>query len=201
MRSAYNIIPGIIAMVMSMIASLLAALTVAAEWERGNMEQLFATPIGRLEIIIGKVLPYVVLGMLQTLIIVTVGTWLFDVPLLGSLATLLFVSLLFLLGMLGIGITVSVVTKVQLLAVQFAMMASMLPSMMLSGFLFPVENMPLLLRIISVIVPARFYLNVLRGLMLKGNGIQVFGSSLLSLAAFAVVMVLTALRNFQRRIG
>jgi ABC-2 type transport system permease protein len=200
MRSAYNIVPGIIAMVMAMVAALLAALTVAREWERGNMEQLFATPVGRTEIILGKLVPYTALGMLQTLLVVTVGSWLFDVPLRGSLGLLFGASLLFLLGMLGIGIWVSVRTKAQLLAVQFALMASYLPAMMLSGFMFPIANMPWPLRMLSTVVPARFYINLLRGTMLKGNTADVFTSAILALCVFAAAMITLTVRSFQRRL-
>jgi ABC-2 type transport system permease protein len=201
MRSSYGIVPGIIAMLMSMVSALLAALTVAREWERGNMEQLFATPVGRVEIITGKLIPYVGLGLLQTLLILTLGTWLFDVPVLGSLTLIFGSSLFFLIGMLGIGVAISVATKTQLMAVQFAMMASFLPSMMLSGFMFPIANMPWLLRVISTGVPARFYMNILRGVMLKGTGITVFAPSLLALVVFALAMVTLAIRSFHRRLG
>ena len=201
MRSSYNIVPGIIVMLMSMVSALLAALTIAREWERGNMEQLFATPVGRGEIIIGKLIPYTALGMIQTLLVLTLGSWIFDVPIRGSLLLMFGSSVLFLLGMLGIGVWVSISTKTQLLSVQGAMMVSYLPAMLLSGFLFPIANMPWVLRMISTAVPARFYMNILRGTMLKGSGLDSCGPQVLALAIFAAAMVFISVRNFKRRLA
>lgn len=200
MRSAYNIVPGVIVMILGLVSTLLTALTVAREWERGNMEQLFATPVTRSQIVIGKLLPYTALGFIQTLLILALGSWLFDVPIAGSLTMLFGCSLLFLLCMLGIGLFVSVATKSQLVSVQFAAMLGYMPAMLLSGFLFPIENMPWPLRAISSAFPARYYLSALRGVMLKGNGLGVLGLDVLALAAFALAVLALAVAKFQRRL-
>jgi ABC-2 type transport system permease protein len=200
MRSAYSLVPGVIALILAMVSALLTALTVAREWERGSMEQLFATPVGRAEIITGKLAPYAVLGMLQTLLVVTVGSWLFDVPIRGSLALLFFASALFLIAMLAIGLYLSVATKSQLLAVQLSMMASMLPTTLLSGFMFPIANMPWPLRALSAVMPGRYYITALRGIFLKGNGVGVLAPELAMLAAFAAIVVVLAVRKFRRRL-
>jgi ABC-2 type transport system permease protein len=200
MRSAYGIVPGVIALILSMVSALLAALTIAREWERGSMEQLFATPVRRSEIIIGKLLPYAVLGMVQTLMVVTLGSWMFDVPIRGSLGLLFLCSLLFQLAMLGIGLLVSVATKSQLLSSQFSIMISMLPTMLLGGFLFPIANMPWPLRAISAVVPGRYYIVVLRGVFLKGNGIAMLAPQVLALVAFAIVVLVLAVWRFHRRL-
>lgn len=200
MHSAYNIVPGVIVMILGMVSTLLTALTIAREWERGNMEQLFATPVSRSQVIIGKLIPYAVLGFIQTLLILTLGSYLFDVPIAGSLSTLFGSSLLFLLCMLGIGLLVSVATKSQLVSVQFSAMLGYMPAMLLSGFLFPIANMPWWLRGISAAFPARYYLGTLRGVMLKGNGLDVLAFQVLALGLFAVAVLALAVVKFRRRL-
>jgi len=201
MRSAYNFVPGVIALILAMVSSLLAGLTVAREWERGSMEQLFATPVGRAEILLGKLLPYVVLGLVQTLLVVTLGSWLFDVPIRGSPVLLLGASALFLIAMLGVGLVVSVITKSQLVSVQVALLITLLPTTMLSGFMFPIANMPWVLRAVSVVLPGRYYITILRGVFLKGNGIDVLGPQLAALSVFAVLTIAFAVVKFRRRLA
>lgn len=200
MRSAYNIVPGVIVMILGMVSTLLTALTVAREWERGNMEQLFATPVTRSQVIIGKLVPYAVLGFIQTLLVLTLGSYLFDVPIAGSLGMLFGSSLLFLLCMLGIGLLVSVATKTQLVSVQFSAMFGYMPAMLLSGFLFPIANMPWWLQGISAAFPARYYLSALRGVMLKGNGPSVLAPQISALAVFALAVLALAVVKFRRRL-
>lgn len=200
MRSAYNMVSGVIVLILAMVASLLASLTIAREWERGSMEQLFATPVSRAEILIGKLIPYAGLGLVQTLLVITLGSYMFDVPIRGSIATLFVSSTLFLLAMLGTGLTASIIAKSQLVAVQFAMLISYMPVAMLSGFMFPIENMPWWLRGISMAVPGRYYLTTLRGVLLKGNGLDVLARDVLALAFFAVATLALALWRFRRRL-
>lgn len=200
MRSAYNIVPGVIVMILGMVSTLLTALTVAREWERGNMEQLFATPVRRSQVVLGKMIPYAVLGFLQTLLILTLGSYLFDVPIAGSLTVLFGSSLLFLSCMLGIGLFVSVTTKSQLVSVQFSAMLGYMPAMLLSGFLFPIANMPLWLQGLSSAFPARYYLSALRGVMLKGNGLRVLGPQVFALLVFATAVLALAVAKFRRRL-
>jgi ABC-2 type transport system permease protein len=201
MRSAYNFVPGVIAVILAMVSSLLTGLTIAREWERGSMEQLFATPVRRGEIIAGKLVPYGVLGMLQTLLVVTLGSWLFDVPIRGSLLLLFGASLLFLLAMLGIGLTVSVLTKSQLVAVQVSLLVTMLPTTLLSGFMFPIANMPWPLRGLSDVLPGRYYVTALRGVFLKDNGLDVLAPHLLALCAFSIFVLGLGVAKFKRRIA
>ncbi len=200
-RSAYNIVPGVIVMILGMVSTLLTALTIAREWERGTIEQLFATPLRRGEVILGKLVPYAALGFVQTLLILTLGSALFDVPIAGSLATLFAASVLFLLCMLGVGLFVSAATKSQLVSVQFAGMLGYMPAMLLSGFLFPVANMPLWLQGIASAFPARYYLSALRGILLKGNGFHALLPQLLALLGFCVAMLALAVRKFRHRLG
>jgi ABC-2 type transport system permease protein len=200
-RSALFLVPGVSAYVLALVAVLLTALSVAREWERGSMEQLFATPVRRVEIVVGKLLPYLAMGIIQALLVLAAGAWVFGVPARGSLPVLMVASLLFMLGMLGQGLLISVVTRNQMVATQAATLSSMLPSMLLSGFIFPVENMPWILRAISNVVPARYYIQALRGVLLKGNGLAEQWPSLLALAAFAALMVAASTRRFQRKLA
>jgi ABC-2 type transport system permease protein len=200
-RSALFMVPGLAAYILAITAVLLTALTVAGEWERGSMEQLFASPVSRLEIILGKLAPYLVLGMLELLVVVAFGAAVFDVPVRGSLTLFLVIGFFFLVGMLGQGLLVSVLTKNQLVATQAGVLSSLLPSLLLSGMVFPVENMPLPLRLLSSIIPARYLVHALRGILLKGNGLSVLWPDLLAVAAFAVVIVAISTARFQRRIA
>jgi ABC-2 type transport system permease protein len=199
-RSALMLVPGLIALILAMVCVLLTALTVAREWERGSMEQLFTTPIRRGELILGKLLPYIVLGCLAVLMVLAVGAWVFDVPIRGSLFALATASLLFLIGMLAQGLFVSVVTKNQMVATQVGTLTSMLPIQILSGFVFPVANMPRPLQVIAQIMPATHFIASLRGILLRGNGFAELWTHLLALLAFALVMVLITSAKFRRRL-
>ena len=200
-RSALFLVPGLTAYVLALVAVLLTALSVAREWERGSMEQLFATPVRRGEILVGKLLPYMAMGIVQVLLVLTAGAWVFGVPTRGDLFTLGMASLLFMLGMLGQGVLISVITRNQMVATQAATMSSMLPSMLLSGFIFPVDNMPAFLRFISHLVPARYYIDVLRGVLLKGNGLAASLPELGMLAAFATLMMVASMARFPRKLA
>ncbi len=200
-RSALFLVPGVTAYVLALVAVLLTALAVAREWERGSMEQLFATPVGRLEIVIGKLLPYLAMSVIQVLLVLTAGAWVFGMPIRGSLSVLTVGSLLFMLGMLGQGLLISVVTKNQMVATQTATMSSMLPSLLLSGFMFPIENMPPMLQGVSLVVPARYYISILRGVLLRGNGLAEQWANLTFLLLFATLMVVASTARFSRKLA
>lgn len=200
-ESAVFLVPGIAAYVLAIVAVLLTALTVAREWERGSMLQLFATPVGRFEIVIGKLLPYLVLGALAVLLVLAVGGWVFDVPFRGSPVALAVLSLLFLAGMLGQGLLISVITRNQMVATQAATMSSMLPSLLLSGFVFPIENMPWVLQNLSRVVPARYFVAGLRGVLLRGNGLGELWPEAALLFLFAAIMVALATARFKRTLA
>lgn len=199
-RSALFLVPGLTAYILAIVAVLLTSIAVAREWERGSMEQLFATPVGRLEIVVGKLLPYLAMGIVQVLMVLAAGAWLFGVPARGNLLVLAVGSLLFLVGMLGQGLLISVVTRNQLVATQASTMSAMLPSMLLSGFMFPIANMPWLLRAVSHLVPARYYITILRGVLLKGTGWAEIWPELALLAVFACLMLAAATARFQRKL-
>jgi ABC-2 type transport system permease protein len=201
MRSALFVVPGIVAVVLAIILVLLSTLTVAREWERGSMEQLFATPVGRLSVVLGKVLPYVGLGLVQLLLVMILGVQLFDVPVRGNPLVLLGASVLFMVCALGQGLLISMITKSQQVATQIGAVSAILPSLLLSGFLFPIENMPTPLRLISNVVPARHYIVVLRGVLLQGRGVEVLWPSLAALAALGLFFVAVTTLRFQRRLA
>lgn len=200
-KSAIFLVPGIAAYVLAIVAVMLTALTVAREWERGSMAQLFATPVGRLEIVIGKLLPYLALGSLAVLLVIAVGGWVFDVPFRGDPLTLIAISVLFILGMLGQGLLISVITRNQMVATQVAAMSSMLPSLLLSGFVFPIENMPRALQLVSSVIPARYFVEGLRGVLLRGNGVRELWPQILALSIFALAMIAISTARFRRTIA
>jgi ABC-2 type transport system permease protein len=199
-RSAFYVVPGLVAIIIGVLCVLLSTLTVAREWERGSMEQLFATPVGRLSVVLGKMLPYVLVGVIQTLLVLVAGAWLFEVPVRGSLLLLFAATLLFLVCVLGQGFLISVVTKNQQVATQAGAVSAMLPALLLSGFLFPVENMPTLLQGISYAVPTRYMISILRGILLQGRGVAELWPPLLGLAALALAMVTLSTLKFRRRL-
>ncbi len=200
-RSAIFLVPGLAAYLMAITSVLLTALTVAGEWERGSMEQLFASPIGRFEIVIGKLLPYLALGLLEFELVIAFGMLAFDLPLRGSVVLLTALGFTFLVGMLAQGLLISVLAKNQTVATQAGALSSLLPSLLLSGMMFPLENMPAPLRALSRIVPARYLVHGLRGVLLKGNGLGVLWPDLVAMLLFAAAVIALATARFQRRLA
>jgi ABC-2 type transport system permease protein len=195
------IVPGLIAIIMMIIAALLTSLTVAREWERGTMEQLISTPVRAMELIIGKFAPYFVIGFIDLAISVVMGILLFGVPLRGSVALLVFCSGIFLTGALMMGIYISIVAKSQLMASQMAILTSFLPTFMLSGFTYEIFNMPQWVQAITYFVPARYFIVILRGIYLKGVGIESLWLNMVALAIFAVVTVRAAIFKFKKKVA
>lgn len=200
MASALFIVPALVAVVLGVIAVLLSTITIAREWERGSMEQLFATPVERLAVILGKLLPYVALGLLQMLLVLAAGAWLFEVPMAGSFPLLLLTTSLFLVCVLGQGLLISTITRSQQVATQLGAISSILPALLLSGFLFPIANMPAPLRAISVVVPARYMVAAMRGILLSGRGAAELWPQLLGLSALAFALVAASVARFRRRL-
>ncbi len=191
LQSRNYIIPGLIAVIMNVIAALLTSLSVAREWENGTMEQLISTPIKGPELLLGKLLPYFCVGMLDVFLAVIMGRYVFAVPLRGSPALLFLMAGIFLLGVLSIGMFLSVLTKSQLLSSQAAMVITYLPALLLSGYIFAIQNMPPALQVISRVVPARYFVKLIRAIYLKGLGLEVlaFEAGLLVLFASGVAML------------
>lgn len=198
--SAPYLVPGLTAWVLALASVLLTALSVAREWERGSMEQLFATPVGRLEIIVGKLLPYLGLGFIQALLVLAAGAMVFGVPMRG-LGLVFIAILLFLAAMLGQGLLISVITKNQMVATQIGTFSALLPSLLLSGFLFPIANLPLPLQYFSAIIPGRWFVGLLRSVLLRGAGFESVWVNFVALAAFATMMIVLSTARFQRRLA
>jgi ABC-2 type transport system permease protein len=201
LRSALFFVPGLVAFVVAIASVLLTSLTVAREWERGNMEQLFATPVGSFEIVAGKMLPYLAVGVVQALLVLAVGTTVFDLPMRGNVALLGAAILVFILAMLGQGVLISVITKTQQLATLAAAMTTILPIILLSGFMYPVSNMPRILQLLSLLFPARYFMAILRGLMLKNSGFSDLWPQFVGLSTFSIAVILLSTLRFQRRIS
>lgn len=200
MESKNYIIPGLIAVIMMVIAALLTSLTVAREWERGTMEQLISTPVKGRELIVGKLLPYFVIGMFDVLLAVLMGEFLFHVPLRGSVALLFGVAAVFLTGALSLGMVISILTKSQLLASQLAMVLTFLPSFLLSGFMYAIGNMPRPIQLITYLIPARYFVSLLKGIYLKGVGLEILAVEAGLLTVFGVGMVALANVKFKKKL-
>ncbi len=201
LRSRNMIVPGLVAVIMSIIAAMLTALTIAREWERGTMEQLAATPVRRTEVVLGKILPYLAIGLLDVGMVILAGVLLLGVPFRGDLILLVLLTTLFLLGALGLGTFISASLKSQVLATQVAMVATYLPALLLSGFMFAIANMPPVLRAFTWVVPARYYVSVTRSIFLKGTGAADLWPEALAMLLFAAVGVTLAVRAFRKEIA
>ncbi|MBA4386781.1 MAG: hypothetical protein C0404_02300 [Verrucomicrobia bacterium] len=201
MESKNFIVPGLIAVIMMIIAALLTSLTVSREWETGTMEQLISTPVSANELILGKLTPYFIVGMMDVTISVVMGRYMFDVPLRGNVALLFAIAAVFLAGTLSLGILISIATRNQLLSTQVAMVTTFLPAFLLSGFMFAISNMPHFLQLLSGLIPARYFIAVMRSIYLKGVGLEIVGFEVLLLIVFGAITVLLANRKFKKRLA
>jgi ABC-2 type transport system permease protein len=199
MRSSFFMVPGVIGMILYFLTSMLTASAVVRERERGTIEQLIVTPIRSWELIVGKMLPYVILAFINTLEVLILGSLLFEVPIRGNIALILALSALLLLSGLGIGLLASTLASTQQEAMLIVYM-TLLPSIFLSGFFFPIQAMPQLLQWASALVPIRYYMVIIRSLMLKGVGFQPLQDEALTLAVFGVVILLAASLRFRKRL-
>ncbi len=194
------IVPGLIAIIMMIIAALLTSLTVAREWERGTMEQLISTPVRPAELIIGKFLPYFAIGLFDLALAVLMGRFVFMVPLRGNIFLLFILSSIFLTGALALGIYISIVARNQLMASQMALLISFLPTFLLSGFTYEIFNMPKVVQAITYLVPARYFIVILRGIYLKGVGIADLWGESLCLLLFTYITTGAAIKKFKKKI-
>jgi len=200
LESVANIVPGVVAIVMAVIGSFLTSLTIAREWERGTMEQLISTPVTSLEVMIGKLVPYFLIGMLDTGLCAGIGVWWFHVPFRGQWSVFLISSALFLMVVLSLGYVISVLAKSQLAASQAALIATFLPAFLLSGFIYPIDQMPTVIQLITHIIPARYFMTITRDVFLKGTSIPLLLDDLIALAVFAVVLTVIATRSFKKKL-
>jgi ABC-2 type transport system permease protein len=201
LKSRNFIVPGLIAVIMAIIAALLTSLTIAREWERGTMEQIISTPVKPVEIIIGKLIPYFAIGIIDTVMSIIIVVFLFGVPLKGSFFLLLFISCLFLFGGLSLGILISIVTRSQLASSQISVITSYLPALLLSGFMFSILNMPIPLQVITRFIPARYFVSAIKGILLKGNTAGMLLGEMGLLILFGAVVFFIAVRKFKKRVA
>ncbi len=201
LKSKNYIVPGLIAVIMMIIAALLTSLTIAREWETGTMEQLLSTPVTPAELVLGKMTAYFAIGMSDMALAVSVGVFLFSVPLRGSVLLLLVTSGIFLFGALCWGILLSALARSQLLAYQMGMITSFLPAFLLSGFIFAIENMPTAVQLVTTLVPARYFITVLKGIFLKGIGFPLLVGEVAFLLAYATVVFFLATRKVKQKIA
>lgn len=201
LTSTWFIVPGVIAMIVMIISALLTSICVAREWERGTMEQLISTPVKAPELIIGKFIPYFIIGFFDLVVGVLMAKFLFGVPFRGSYVLLFALSTLFLTGALSQGIWISVVARTQLMASQLATLTTMLPTVLLSGFIYPIFNMPKFIQPITYLVPARYYIVVLRELFLKAGTLNTMWDEAVLLFLFACLMLVLAIKGFHKKVA
>lgn len=198
LRSPVFIVPGLIALFLVMVCAILTSVAIAREKEFGTLEQLLITPVRVQEVLIGKLMPYVLIAAIDTLIIIMIGKYLFQVPIHGNLLALSLYCLLYLLVALGMGLMISVMVKTQQLALMLALVVTLLPSLLLSGLIFPVASMPKVLQIVTYIIPARWFIEIVRGVMLKG--VNYFPLQSLVLLLMAMILLTLSIRIFKKQV-
>jgi ABC-2 type transport system permease protein len=201
LESKNYVVPGLIAVILQIIAALLTSLTIAREWEMGTMEQLLSTPLRPVEIVLGKMMAYFVVGLADATVALLVGLFIFGVPFRGSILLLAVSVCLFLFGALFWGIFVSAAAKTQVQAYQLGILSSFLPSFLLSGFVYAIETMPPVIQVITHVFPARYVVTLMKGIFLKGVGIQVLWGELVFLALFAAIIFLLATRKMNQKLA
>ena len=200
MRDAYNFIPGLIAVILMLVSAMMTAITITREKENGTMEILLASPLKPIQIILGKVTPYLILSIINALVVLLLGYFVFEVPVIGSVALLLGEILLFIFLALSLGILISTFVNNQVTALALSGFVLMLPSILLSGFIFPVKNMPVPLQIVANLMPPRWFIEINRTVMLKGGGLDIIWPHTLVLLGMAVLFIFISIRKFKIRL-
>ncbi len=198
--SAYMFIPGLIVIVITLVGVFLTALVMAREWERGTLEALFATPVRPIEIVISKIIPYFVIALLGFLFCLAIAVFGYDVPVKGSFLLLLFASMEYILVAIGMGLTISSITKNQFLACQVALLASLLPTVMLTGFVFDLHSVPTAVRFVGQLLPGTYYMELIKTLLLAGNNYYIVTRDCALLAGYALFFLTMSVRVTKKRI-
>lgn len=201
LKGVFMFVPGIMAMLLMLISALMTSLSITREKELGTMELLLVSPLRPIQIIIGKVIPYVLLAFIDSCIILAMGKFVFGVPIQGTILLLLAECLLYITMALSLGILISSITSSQQVAMTVSLMALMLPTILLSGFIFPVENMPVILQVLCHIMPPKYFISIIKDIMLKGNGIIYVWKETLILVMFTVVFIMISIRKFKIRLA
>jgi ABC-2 type transport system permease protein len=200
MKSAYMFVPGTMALILMLISAMMTSISITREKEFGTMEILLVSPLRPTQIIIGKVLPYLILSIINAFVIVLIGRFVFDVPVTGSFVLLMLETILFILMALCLGILISTAAKSQMVAMFISMIGLMLPTIILSGFIFPIENMPEILQWISHIMPARWFITIIRSIMLKGTGLLFVWKETLILIGMTLLFIVLSVKKFKVRL-
>jgi ABC-type multidrug transport system, permease component len=195
LKSRNFIISGTIVVVMAIISALITSLTIAKEWEMGTMETLITTPVRKYELFFGKLIPYIMIALFDVVLTVSAGYFIFDMPMKGSVVELYIVSLLFLIGTSGLGLLISSSARSQVLAIQVALLVTYMPAIILSGYIFPIKNMPAIIQGITYFVPARYLIFYMKGITMKGIGFTLMWSQVIFLFLFAVIVVVISLKK------
>jgi ABC-2 type transport system permease protein len=201
LKSSHFFVPGLIAVILMMISALLTSVTIAREKETGTLEQLLTTPVTPAQVIIGKVVPYIILALIDGVLVLLSALIIFGVPFAGSTLLMLFFGIIYIIAALSLGILISTLVPTQQLAMMTAQMVTMLPSVMLSGYIFEIKNMPKFLQLVSYIMPARYFILIIRGIMLKGSTITTLWGQVIPLAIITVILLVIAAKKFRIRIG
>ena len=201
LESKNYVVPGLIAVILQIMSALLTSLTIAREWEMGTMEQLLSTPLRPLEIVLGKMMAYFVVGVADALVALLVGLFVFQVPFRGSPLVMATAVCLFLFGCLFWGVFVSASAKTQLLAFQMGMLSSFLPAFLLSGFVYAIETMPPVIQVITRIIPARYVVTIMKGVFLKGVGFRILWGEMGFLALYAAIIFLLTTRKMRQKLA
>jgi ABC-2 type transport system permease protein len=201
LESKNYVVPGLIAVILQIIAALLTSLTIAREWEMGTMEQLLSTPLRPAEMVLGKMLAYFAVGLVDATLAVLVGVFVFRVPFRGSVPLLAVSTCVFLIGALFWGIFISAISRTQVEAYQLGFLTSFLPAFLLSGFVYSIETMPPVIRVITRIIPARYMVTILKGVFLKGVGLKILWGELGFLALYAALVFILATRKLSRKLA
>jgi ABC-2 type transport system permease protein len=200
LESKNFIVPGLVVLILAIISALIASLTISREWERGTMETLITTPVRGFELVLGKLIPYLLIGLFDVAATITLGYFVFDVPLRGSFVELALVSLLFLTGTSCMGILISAATRVQVLSVLAAKVVTYLPSFILSGFIFPIKSMPVVVQGITYLIPARYLIVLIKGIALKGVSATLLWTQIVFLSVFALLVFAGSIKKLSMRL-
>lgn len=200
LKSVFMFVPGIITILLMLVCAMMTSISIAREKELGTMEVLLVSPLKPIQIILGKVTPYVVLSLINALTILTLGYFVFGMPMRGNLALLLSEAMLFILMALSMGILISTIAKNQQVALMISLAGLMLPTILLSGFIFPIENMPVALQILSNIMPSKWFIIIIKAIMLKGTGLQYIWKETLIIMLMITIFIGLSVRNFKIRL-
>jgi len=197
LKSSHFLVPGLIAIILMMISALLTSITIARERETGTLEQLLTAPVRTREILIGKLLPYVIIAFVDGILVLAFAMLVFSVPFIGSHLLLILFGLIYVATALSLGILISTFARTQQVAMMFALTLTVLPSVMLSGFIFAIKNMPIPLQLVSYLVSARYFIKIIRGIMLKGSSLEILAPQGLALIALMVILLAIATYRFK----